>query len=39
MVLYATCSRLLDYGDAGGEDGYQLRPEVAAAMPESLLTG
>ena len=34
MLLYATCSRLLAYGDAGGAESYNLRPEVAAAMPE-----
>jgi len=34
MILYATCSRLLDYGDVGGDEAYQLHPEVAASMPE-----
>ena len=39
MILYSTCSRLLDYGDEGGADSYQLRPEVAAAMPQVSTDG
>jgi ABC-type transport system substrate-binding protein len=39
MMLYATCSRLLDYGDAAGPDSYDLRPEVAAGMPEVSADG
>jgi ABC-type transport system substrate-binding protein len=33
QVLYATCAKLLNYPDASGSEGAQLRPEVAAAMP------
>ena len=39
MLLYATCSRLLDYGDAAGPDSFSLRPEVAAAMPDVSADG
>ena len=33
QVLYATCAKLLNYPDASGAEGAQLRPEIAAAMP------
>ncbi|HEU5242783.1 MAG TPA: protein kinase, partial [Gaiellaceae bacterium] len=33
QVLYATCAELLNYPDAAGAKGAQLRPEIAAAMP------
>jgi ABC-type transport system substrate-binding protein len=33
QVLYATCAKLLNYPDASGSAGAQLRPEIAAAMP------
>jgi ABC-type transport system substrate-binding protein len=39
MLLYATCSRLLEYGDAAGADSFSLRPEVAAAMPDVSADG
>jgi ABC-type transport system substrate-binding protein/tRNA A-37 threonylcarbamoyl transferase component Bud32 len=33
QMLYATCAKLLNYPDASGSEGAQLRPEIAAAMP------
>jgi ABC-type transport system substrate-binding protein/tRNA A-37 threonylcarbamoyl transferase component Bud32/streptogramin lyase len=33
QYLYATCANLLDYPDSSGQDGTQLRPEIAEAMP------
>ena len=33
QVLYETCAKLLNYPDASGPVGAQLRPEIAAAMP------
>ncbi|CAN5332544.1 hypothetical protein BH18ACT14_BH18ACT14_01880 [soil metagenome] len=33
-VAYATCAKLLTYGDASGADGRRLRPEIAAALPQ-----
>lgn len=33
QFLYSTCAKLLNYPDAGGPKGAQLRPEIAAAMP------
>jgi ABC-type transport system substrate-binding protein len=33
QVIYATCSKLLNYPDSAGTDGARLRPEIAVAMP------
>jgi ABC-type transport system substrate-binding protein/streptogramin lyase len=33
QVAYATCAKLLNYGDAAGAEGRRLRPEIAAAQP------
>lgn len=34
QVEYATCANLLNHPDSPAPDGWELRPEVAAAMPE-----
>jgi ABC-type oligopeptide transport system substrate-binding subunit/class 3 adenylate cyclase/tRNA A-37 threonylcarbamoyl transferase component Bud32/outer membrane protein assembly factor BamB len=33
-IEYATCAKLLNYGDAAGAAGRRLRPEIAAALPQ-----
>jgi ABC-type transport system substrate-binding protein/predicted Ser/Thr protein kinase len=33
QLFYETCANLLNYPDAPGPEGAQLRPEIAAAMP------
>src|SRR5262245_29172885 len=33
QLFYATCANLLNYPDAAGHEGTQLRPEVATSMP------
>jgi tRNA A-37 threonylcarbamoyl transferase component Bud32 len=33
QLMYATCANLLDYPDSAGDEGTQLQPEIAAAMP------
>ena len=33
QLFYETCANLLNYPDAPGSEGAQLRPEIAAAMP------
>ena len=33
QLAYSTCAHLLNYPDAEGSEGRELRPEVAAAMP------
>jgi serine/threonine-protein kinase len=33
-IEYATCAKLLSYGDAAGAQGRTLRPEIAAALPQ-----
>jgi ABC-type transport system substrate-binding protein/tRNA A-37 threonylcarbamoyl transferase component Bud32 len=33
QLLYSTCAKLVNYPDAAGTAGQQLRPEVAAALP------
>jgi ABC-type transport system substrate-binding protein/class 3 adenylate cyclase len=34
QIAYATCARLLNYPDEPAPGGWELRPEVAASMPE-----
>ena len=36
---FATCAKLLNYPDAAAPDGWNLQPEVAAAMPEVSTDG
>ena len=38
-VEHATCAKLLNYPDLPAPDGWQLQPEVAAAMPEVSADG
>ena len=33
QLFYSTCANLLNYPDAAGLEGTQLRPEIAASMP------
>lgn len=33
QIEWATCAKLLNYPDAAAPEGWELRPEVAAAMP------
>ena len=39
QLLYATCAKLVNYPDAAGAAGRQLRPEAAAAMPSRSSDG
>ncbi|MEN3283457.1 MAG: hypothetical protein V7607_4597 [Solirubrobacteraceae bacterium] len=39
QLYYATCMKLVDYPDASGAAGQQLRPEAAAALPTRSADG
>ena len=39
QIAYATCAKLLNYPDAPAPEGWELRPEVAEAMPEISADG
>jgi ABC-type oligopeptide transport system substrate-binding subunit/class 3 adenylate cyclase/streptogramin lyase len=39
QIEYATCAKLLAYGDASGAAGRELRPEIAAALPQLSADG
>ena len=39
QLLYATCAKLVNYPDAAGVAGQQLRPEAAAALPTRSADG
>jgi ABC-type transport system substrate-binding protein/predicted Ser/Thr protein kinase len=39
QLLYATCAKLVNYPDAAGAAGRQLRPEAAAALPARSADG
>jgi class 3 adenylate cyclase/ABC-type transport system substrate-binding protein len=39
QIAYATCAKLLNYPDRSAPAGWQLRPEVAAAMPDISADG